>query len=151
MLLSEFDLERYPEDQFQILDTIEVVETGTDDINIKEAIINENRIIVLVSRDLVNANWNEINRIKEIAAKCEKENVPFIVIANATRKDIDTFRKEYSFNCAVFSMDQIELKIISRSNPALLVLEKGVIKEKYSHRVIPTGVRFKEIHLSPLP
>lgn len=146
--LSEFDLGIYPEETYQILDTIEVVELGTDDIEIKEALLNEKRVVLVVSRDLVNANWNEIDRIKAIAEKCEKENVPFVVIANATRDDIDAFRNEHKFNCAIFSMDQIELKIISRSNPALLVLENGLVKEKYSHRMIPTGDRFKEIHLN---
>ena len=144
---SEFNLEAYPADKFQIIDTVETTELGTDDISIKEAIVNEKRVVILVSRDLIEASWNEIDRIKEIATKCKAENVPFILIVNGTRDQIDTFRKEQNFDCAIFSMDQIELKIISRSNPALLVLEKGVVKEKYSHRTIPTGERFKEIHL----
>jgi uncharacterized membrane protein YphA (DoxX/SURF4 family) len=145
--LSEFSLEAYPVDQYQI-DTVEIVEVGTDDIEIKDDIISQERIVLLVSRDLAKASWNEIDRIKEIAAKCEQDGVPFIVIANATREEIDSFRKDQNFDCAIFSMDQIELKIISRSNPALLVLEKGIVKEKYSHRTIPTGKRFKvEIHL----
>lgn len=144
---NEFDLETYPEEEYQIIDTVEIIEMSTNDIEIKEALLNEKRVVMLVSRDLVNANWNEIDRIKAVATKCEIEKVPFVVIANATRDDIESFRKKYAFNCAVFSNDQIELKIISRSNPALLVLENGVIKDKYSHRMIPTGDRFKEIHL----
>lgn len=150
VLMSEFDLESYPTEEYEIIDTVETIEVGTGDINIKKALINEKRVVVLVSRDLVNANWSEIDRIKGIAEKCKTENVPFVVIANGTRQEMDAFRKKYAFNCAIFSLDQIELKIISRSNPALLVLEKGVVKEKYSHRMIPTGDRFKEIHLTRL-
>lgn len=145
--LDEFSIEAYPEEEYEIIDTVEIVEVGTADIEIKEAIVNEKRIVVLVSRDLTKANWSEIDRIKEIANNCEKKDVPFILITNGTRAEIDGFRKEHTFDCAIFSMDQIELKIISRSNPALLVLEKGVVKEKYSHRTIPTGKRFKEIYL----
>jgi hypothetical protein len=48
----------------------------------------------------------------------------------------------------VFSMDEIELKIISRSNPALVVLERGVVKAKYSKRTIPTVEKFKTNHLN---
>ncbi len=147
VMLSEFNLETYPIEAYQIIDTVEIVELGTEDLEINEALLNEKRVVLMVSRNLVEANWNEIERIKEIAAKCEKENVPFVVIANATRDEVEAFRTEHTFNCAIFSMDQIELKIISRSNPALLVLENGVVKEKYSHRMIPTGDRFKEIHL----
>lgn len=150
VLMNEFDPETYPVEKYQIIDTVESIEMGTDDINIKKALLNEKRATVLVSRDLEKANWNEIDRIKAVAAKCKKENVPFVLIANGTRQAIDAFRKKYAIDCAVFSMDQIELKIISRSNPALLVLENGVVKEKYSHRMIPTGDRFKEVHLTRL-
>jgi hypothetical protein len=44
-------------------------------------------------------------------------------------------------------MDEIELKIISRSNPAMLVLEKAVVKAKYPHRSIPSVKTFTEKHL----
>jgi hypothetical protein len=145
--LGEFNLEAYPAEQYEILDTVERVELSSDDIEIKDDIFNQKRIVLLVSRSLTEANWSEIGRIKEIALKCEQEGVPFVVLTNATRKEIDLFRKNKNFDCAIFSTDQVELKIISRSNPALLVLEKGIVKEKYSRRTIPTGKRFKEIHL----
>ncbi|PIE86654.1 MAG: hypothetical protein CSA03_04215, partial [Bacteroidetes bacterium] len=135
-------------ENYEILDTIEITQVEEKDISVRDDLFSQKRIAILVSRDLTNANWNEIDRIKAIAEQCEKEKVPFVVIANATRQEIDSFRSKNKFNCAVFSMDQIELKIISRSNPALLVLEKGIIKEKYSHRMIPTGDRFKEKHLN---
>jgi hypothetical protein len=60
--LNEFDLDTYPEEEYQILDTIEVVEQGTDDIEIKDALLNEKQVVILVSRDLVEANWSEIDR-----------------------------------------------------------------------------------------
>lgn len=148
VLLSEFKQEDYPSDKYTIVDTVETIETEAVDISVREDLFSQNRIAILVSRDLKSANWNEMDRIKAIAEQCEKEKVPFVMITNGTREEIDAFREKNSFNCAVFSMDQIELKIISRSNPALLVLEKGVVKEKYSHRMIPTGDRFKEKHLN---
>ncbi|NVK66448.1 MAG: DoxX family membrane protein [Flavobacteriales bacterium] len=148
VLLSKFSTELYPSENYEILDTIEITQVEEKDISVRDDLFSQKRIAILVSRDLTNANWNEIDRIKAIAEQCEKEKVPFVVIANATRQEIDSFRSKNKFNCAVFSMDQIELKIISRSNPALLVLEKGIIKEKYSHRMIPTGDRFKEKHLN---
>lgn len=148
VLLSEFKQEDYPSDKYTIVDTVETIEAEAVDISVREDLFSQNRIAILVSRDLKSANWNEMDRIKAIAEQCEKEKVPFVMITSGTREEIDAFREKNSFNCAVFSMDQIELKIISRSNPALLVLEKGVVIEKYSHRMIPTGDRFKEKHLN---
>lgn len=145
--LGEFSLEEYPSDKFNIIDTLETVEVESSDIEIRDVLISLQKVAILVSRDLKNANWIDIDRIKAIAGKCEKANVPFVVIANGTREDIDAFRTKHKFNCAIFSMDQIELKIISRSNPALLVLDEGVVTEKYSRRTIPTGNRFEELYL----
>ena len=70
------------------------------------------------------------------------------MICNATRDEINKFRKKHSFKLPVFSMDEIELKIISRSNPALLVLENGVVKAKYSKRTIPAKDKFKTNHIN---
>ena len=88
-----------------------------------------------------------MKELKAIEAECKKNGVPFMMICNATREDIDAFRKKYAFDIPVFSMDEIELKIISRSNPALLVMEKGVVKAKYTLASTPTGESFAKQHL----
>lgn len=147
VLLADFNRTIYPTEEYQILDTIEVNNPELSDIEIKDALIGEKRVVILISRNLNEANWSSMQRIKSIAKKCEARKVPFLMITNGSRTDIDTFRKKNNFNYGIFSMDEIELKIVSRSNPALLVLERGVVTEKYSHRTIPTGDRFKQIHL----
>lgn len=147
VLLADFNRTIYPTEEYQILDTIEVNNPELSDIEIKDALIGEKRVVILISRNLNEANWSSMQRIKSIAKKCEARKVPFLMITNGSRTDIDAFRKKNNFNYGIFSMDEIELKIVSRSNPALLVLEKGVVTEKYSHRTIPTGDRFKQIHL----
>jgi hypothetical protein len=38
----------------------------------------------------------------------------------------------------VFLNDETELKAIARSNPSLLIFEKGTVKGKYPHRSTPT-------------
>lgn len=147
VLLSDFSLELYPPEDYQILDTIEVIEDNTDDIEITEAILDQKRIVILVSRNLMEADWSEIERIRAIAAKCEQKNVPFVMLTNAARSEMNAFRKKYQFDCAIFSMDELELKIISRSNPALLIIEKGVVTGKYSNNGIPNPAKFAEYHL----
>ena len=147
VLLSEFNRTAYPADEYQILDTIEVINPELSDIVITDALLREKRVVILISRNFNEADWSSISRIKAIAQSCAQKKVPFVMIANGTREQIKAFRKTNSFKCAIFSMDEIELKIMSRSNPALLVLENGVVVEKYSRRTIPTGKKFKEYHL----
>lgn len=147
VLLADFSLDLYPPDDYQIVDTIEVEERAMTDVDITDALLDEKRVVILVSRNLKEADWDEIDRIKAIAESCKQKKVPFVMITNAARSDMNAFRKKHQFDCAIFSMDEIELKIISRSNPAVLVLEKGVVKGKYSHNGIPNAAKFAEYHL----
>ena len=102
---------------------------------------------ILVSSNLIEADWSSMASIKAIKKACDKKDVPFIFICNATRSEMNAFKKKHNFNVPMFSMDEIELKIISRSNPALLVLEKAVVKGKYPHRSIPSLETFNKNHL----
>lgn len=144
--LSEFDTTNFPAKEYQVLDTITAM-NDVADIEIKDGILKEKRIVIMVSQNLIEADWSSIGAIKAIKKACDKKGVPFIFICNATREDINAFKKKHSFSVPTFTMDEIELKIISRSNPALLVLEKAVVKGKYPHRSIPTVETFNKNHL----
>ena len=58
------------------------------------------------------------------------------------------FKKKHNFNVPMFVNDETELKAISRSNPTILVIEKGVVKGKYPYRSTPTKEKFKQNHLN---
>lgn len=147
VLLSEFDTLNFPMAEYRILDTVEMLPENLSDIEIKEAILKEKRMAILVSSNLIEADWSSMASIKAIKKACDKKDVPFIFICNATRSEMNAFKKKHNFNVPMFSMDEIELKIISRSNPALLVLEKAVVKGKYPHRSIPSLETFNKNHL----
>ena len=102
----------------------------------------------IVSKRLWDGSWDSsIDRIKSIQKTCRKRNVPFIFICNAPQEEIIRFKKKYNLSVPIFSMDEIELKIIARSNPVMLVLEKAEVKAKYPHRSIPIVETFKTNNL----
>ncbi|MCH2224410.1 MAG: DoxX family membrane protein [Crocinitomicaceae bacterium] len=140
--------EEYPEDKFNILDTLEVMDTLFQDIDAKDAIIDMDNVVLVISKRLEDGNWSRMNDIKKIAAECKEKDVPMIMICNASSDEIVAFRKKNKLNVPIFTMDEIELKIISRSNPAVLVLEKGVVKAKYGHRSFPAVDKFKSSYLN---
>ncbi len=144
----ELDPEGFPADEYTILDTLTSINPELIDIEIKDALLNQEQVVILISRNLSEGSWGGIDRMKELYKLCKKNDVPFLLICNATREEINKFRKKHKFMLPVFSMDEIELKIISRSNPALLVLENGVVKAKYSKRAIPAVDKFKTNHIN---
>jgi len=145
--LEDFNLSDFPETEYQIIDTTSALDAALKYIEIKDQILAQKKVAIVISRDLTGADWSSLSRLKEIQKECAKSNVPFIIICNATRKEINAFKKKNNFNVAIFSLDDIELKIISRSNPALLILDNAVVKAKYAHRSIPNGKTFKNKHL----
>ena len=60
------------------------------------------------------------------------------MITNASRNEINNFRAENSFNVPILLNDGTGLKSIGRSNPSLLIIQKGIVKAKYPHRSIPS-------------
>jgi hypothetical protein len=84
------------------------------------------------------ANWKQVERYKSIFEGCKKDGIPFVIVTNANRDQINHFRKKYKFNVPIFLNDETELKAIARSNPSLMVIQNGIVSGKYPHRSTPT-------------
>ncbi|MFT5860383.1 MAG: putative membrane protein YphA (DoxX/SURF4 family) [Flavobacteriaceae bacterium] len=148
--IEEYELDPggFPAEEYTILDTMVSLNPELQDVEIKDALLSQEQVVMVISKNLNEGSWGGIDRLIKIYEMCKMNDIPFLMICNATRDEIIKFREKHNFMIPVFSMDEIELKIISRSNPALIVLEKGVVKEKYSKRTIPTAEKFKTNHLN---
>jgi uncharacterized membrane protein YphA (DoxX/SURF4 family)/peroxiredoxin len=118
------------------------------DISLRDYITKAPLIYVLFSKDLVKINTNELDDIKQIFKRTQAKKIPFVLVSNATRNVVNTFRKKYKFNVPTFSNDVTELKAIARSNPALLVISNGVVKGKFPGNSIPSYSWIKKHTLS---
>ena len=145
--MEEFNLTDYETEYYTIIDTVEVQDPNITDISIREFILSAPKIVVISSKTLLEGDWSEIESIKQIFKDCKKKNVPFVVMCGASREDIEKFRKKHAFYAPFFVNDETEMKAISRSNPAMLVIEKGIVVGKYSQRTIPSSKAFKTKYL----
>ena len=124
------------------------MDPSISDISAKMATVTADKIVILVSRKLDEANWSNIDRVKDVYTACKESGIPMMMICNAnSREDINQLRKENELPVPVFSMDGIELKIISRANPAIMILEKGTVTGKYGFRSFPSKEKFIKNHL----
>lgn len=139
----EYNTTDYDPEYFNILDTIEMENPYMSDVVIRDMIVTEKQFVMVVSKDLSEANWGTIDRLKEIYAVCKKNSIPFAVVCGASREVINEFKSKNDFHAPFFVNDGVELKAITRSNPTLMVIEKGVVKAKYPFRSIPNKEEFK--------
>lgn len=146
--MEEYNVTDYDVESYTILDTIEMQNPEISDVSIRDFIVQSKRIVVLSSQNLMKGDWSTINKIKEINESCIQKNIPFVVICGATREEINAFRKKHGLNAPFFVNDETELKAITRSNPSILVIEKGFVKGKYPFRSIPSKENFNKKHLN---
>lgn len=135
--MDEYNIDDYPVEEYDILDTIEINNPEFKEIVLRDYILKAPIIIILTTKNLKDANFAKIERYKTIYAKATKDGIPMVMMVSSNPEEIKEFRKKYNFNVPIFFNDETELKAISRSNPALLIIKKGVVKGKYPHRSTP--------------
>lgn len=138
VLESEYDPEFYDTTGYTLLKKIEMLDPNVSEISVLPLILTEKRIFVLFSKDLNEGNFSSIEKIKAVYTQTQKDKIPFIIVCSNNREDIEKWRTKYQFNAAVFLNDPTELKAVSRSNPSLMIFEKGVVVGKFPHRSIPS-------------
>lgn len=136
--LKDFSENEYIPDEYEILDTIHMQDPSFTEINLRDYIVRTDQIVVITSRNLLKGNWKKIERYKAIYNSCKTNGIPFIIITNASRGQMHYFRKKYNFNVPIFMNDETGIKTIARSNPSMMVIQKGIVKGKFPHRSTPS-------------
>jgi len=141
---NEYNSDDYPESDFEVISSTVKIDPSVTDIKIKDYVLKSKTIFVITSKSLNQANWSNIDKLKSLYFSCIKKNIPFILICNASRKEINEFRMKNDWNLPVFVNDEITLKSIARSNPSLMILKKAVVVGKYPHRSVPKMERLEK-------
>ena len=79
--------------------------------------------------DMTEEEWEKMREITEAAAK--KDFVVLWTVA-AEPEVVDSLRAKYDFVYDVYLADELEIKTIVRSNPGLIWLDNGLVKDKWS-------------------
>ncbi|OFX74753.1 MAG: hypothetical protein A2X12_03315 [Bacteroidetes bacterium GWE2_29_8] len=103
----------------------------------------------IISYDLKEANLHALNKIDKIVKEAKTENINVIGITGTSNNEISEIlnNREYSFN--FYSSDDIVLKTVLRSNPGVMLINNGVIIQKWAHRCFPEN--FEEIQKLIIP
>jgi hypothetical protein len=137
-LLEEFYIEDWDTAQYAIGDTILRLKESLDDISLKDYILEQDQIILIIARDLKKANFSRVERLKETAKQAKENGIDMILITTASKDDIVAFREEYGLNIPTVLNDATEIKAITRSNPTMMVIKNGVVEGKYAFRATPS-------------
>lgn len=136
--VEEFTVEEYTPEYYQILDTVRQVNPEIAEISIRRYITTADAIVVITSKNINKADWDSVERYKKILEETKKLGIPMVLLCSASREDMEAFRKKHHFDIPMFTNDEIELKAIARSNPSMMIIQKGIVTGKFTHRSTPT-------------
>lgn len=99
-------------------------------------ILNAEKVIVLVIPFADKLEKEKVNKMNALINDAKKANILIVAVANNPIKGLAI---ENAF------MDQTTMKTITRSNPGIMVLEKGIVKAKYHYNDFPSINQINEI------
>ena len=104
-------------------------EEGND---VTENILTTENLLMFTSHDLTKVTEKEWEKIKKITEAAEKQDFTVIWTVADEPEYVDQLREKYDFLYEVYYADELEIKPIVRSNPGLIWLDNGLVKDKWS-------------------
>ena len=147
----EFTLDNYPDSTWTFVDskTVTVKEgyvppihdfsiTAADGEDITEMVLGrEGYTFLLISPDLDKADDQNFGDIDQIYEFCQDNSIPFYCLTASTEKSQQHWQNITGAEYPFCMTDATTLKTMIRSNPGLMLLEKGVVRGKWSHNRLP--------------
>jgi len=95
--------------------------------------------LVIVAYDLKHTNVNAIGRINALAANLHQDyNTRVVLLTATTPEDAEAFAKANHLVTELFYVDEVPLKSMVRSNPGVLLMQKGTIVDKWHYHMVPS-------------
>lgn len=90
-------------------------------------------------KDVHKASTRNIDQLRILADKCQKNNVGFFVLSASPQEATESFLKANNIHAQTFSIDATVCKTAIRSNPGLMLIKAGTVKGKWSFNDYPSG------------
>ena len=102
----------------------------TSDENLTEAFLQNDKLIIIIAYNINKINLKSIPALKVISKEASNKGYTVIGLSSSSKEDSEAFKSNNSFNLDWYLCDEKALKTVVRSNPGILVLDKGTIKQK---------------------
>jgi uncharacterized membrane protein YphA (DoxX/SURF4 family) len=107
------------------------------EVDVTSYILSLEKVILVTIRDITAYNKNAINDLLDVYSSAKTTNIPFYILTPASDAQMKQFYENTGLDAPYLSIDGVEVKIIVRSNPGLILLEKGTVIEKFGSKSIP--------------
>lgn len=136
------DIVRAKIDGFNMLD-----ENGADHAFELISKQNDRDLYVLYMHDLSETNLKGVEKAKQLAADCAEKDIDFVAVTNSSEEDIDKFVAINKLEFPVYHnpIDPVKgpfmVRDAVRSNPGIILFNKGFVVDKWAWRDFPATAR----------
>ena len=92
--------------------------------------LQEDKLVLVIAYDLAKSKTDAFKEVKSVTDEAVSKGYKVIGMSASSSEKSTKLINEYALNFEFYFTDETTLKTIVRSNPAILVLEKGTIKQK---------------------
>lgn len=104
-------------------------ESGND---VTESILTTEKLLMFTSHDLADVTDKQWEKVKDVTETAEKQGYIVIWVVANEPEFVEQLREKHDFLYEVYYADELEIKPIVRSNPGLVWLDNGLVKNKWS-------------------
>jgi hypothetical protein len=149
---AEYDPEYYPDSVYAYLGKAsrQIQPTSGMEVNFTNYLFSLEKCLIITSYQLGEyvektkgkKEWEFINEDKwhsivPLINEAKAAQIPVYIISNAPKEKTDEFSAKLGFTADFLVMDPIEIKIIIRSNPGIVYIEKAVVKGNWDYNRVP--------------
>jgi hypothetical protein len=110
--------------------------TDVDGNEVTEDLLTNEKIFFITAYDLDKSSIKGFERMKILADEATQQGYTVVGITGTSLDRAEAYRHELGLGIPFYNLDAVPIKTINRSNPGLMLLEKGTILGKWHHRKV---------------
>jgi len=99
-------------------------------------LMQKDKLLIVVAYDLAKSEYEAYEKVKEVSDKALDNGYEVIGMSASNKEWTNRIIEEYQLGFEFYFTDETTLKTIVRSNPGLLILERGTITQKVHYNDI---------------
>ena len=103
-----------------------------DGDDVTEMILTSEKLMMFTSHDLNAITAKEWEKIKSLTDEAGRRGYYVIWVTATPQEEVEAFQENYPFMEEVYYGDELEIKTIVRFNPGLILLDEGLVVDKWS-------------------
>jgi hypothetical protein len=119
---------------------------GPNQEDLTKEVLQGNKLLLIIqgTEKADRDRFQQINRTL-MGADSSKKNITPMIITSSSPQEFDVFRHEVNLSGKYYFADATVLKSMIRSNPGFILLQNGVVKDKFHYHDIPDREKLEEL------